>query len=215
MVIQLVINLDEFDLKKNDIEMKVPFNNLFAQYLTLKSELDEAINSVIKQSAFVRGPYVEEFEEHFSKMFNIKHCISCANGTDALYISMKALGLKQDEVLVPAHSWISSSETITQAGGKVVFCDTDKDTYTIDPVDIKRKITFNCWDNSGSSFGQAAEMDDIMEIAKERELWVLEDCAQAHLAEYKGQKVGTFGDAATFSFYPGKILVPWVMLAQF
>lgn len=190
------------------MEVKVPFNNLFEQYLSLRNELDEAINSVIKQSAFVRGPFVEEFEKQFSKMFNIEHCISCANGTDALYISMKAMGLKKgDEVLVPAHTWISSSETITQAGGKVVFCDTDKDTFTIDPDDIEKKITSSTVGIIPVHlFGQPADMDAIMEIAKRRGLWVLEDCAQAHLAEFNGKKVGTFGNAASFSFYPGKNL---------
>ena len=190
------------------MEVKVPFNNLFEQYLSLRNELDEAINSVIKQSAFVRGPFVEEFEKQFSKMFNIEHCISCANGTDALYISMKAMGLKKgDEVLVPAHTWISSSETITQAGGKVVFCDTNKDTFTIDPDDIEKKITSSTVGIIPVHlFGQPADMDAIMEIAKRRGLWVLEDCAQAHLAEFNGKKVGTFGNAASFSFYPGKNL---------
>jgi len=190
------------------MKYKVPFNDLFAQYVSLKDAIDTAMEAVIQQSAFVRGPFVKTFEEEFSKMFDANHCISCANGTDALYISMKALGVKDgDEVIAPAHSWISTTETITQAGGNVVFCDTEKDTYTIDPSEIEKKITeATVGIIPVHLFGQSADMDSILEIAHRHNIWVLEDCAQAHLAEYKGRKVGTFGDAASFSFYPGKNL---------
>lgn len=121
---------------------------------------------------------------------------------------MVALGVKPgDEVLAPAHSWISTTETITQAGGKVVFCDTDKDTFTIDPKSIEENISPNTVGIIPVHlYGQPADMDAIMAIAKKHNLWVLEDCAQAHLARYKGQLVGTFGDVASFSFYPGKNL---------
>lgn len=186
----------------------VPFVDLHAQYLTIKSEIDAVVEDVIKTSAFIRGPYVQKFEEMFASMMEREYCVSCANGTDSLYIAMHALGVKPgDEVIAPAHSWISTSETITQAGGKVVFCDTDSDTYTIDPKQIEEKIT----DRTVGIipvhlYGQAADMDAIMAIAKKHNLWVLEDCAQAHLARYKGKLVGTFGNAASFSFYPGKNL---------
>lgn len=186
----------------------VPFVDLHAQYLTIKSEIDAVIEDVIKTSAFIRGPYVQKFEEMFASMMEREYCVSCANGTDSLYIAMHALGVKPgDEVIAPAHSWISTSETITQAGGKVVFCDTDSDTYTIDPKQIEEKIT----DRTVGIipvhlYGQPADMDAIMAIAKKHNLWVLEDCAQAHLARYKGKLVGTFGNAASFSFYPGKNL---------
>ncbi|MEI6835211.1 MAG: aminotransferase class I/II-fold pyridoxal phosphate-dependent enzyme, partial [bacterium] len=111
--------------------MNVPFADLYAQYLTIKDGIDAAIANVIKTSAFIRGPYVQEFEQDFAAAMQLKHCVSCANGTDSLYIAMHGLGVKPgDEVIVPAHSWISTSETITQAGGTVVFCDTDADTYT-------------------------------------------------------------------------------------
>ena len=121
--------------------MKFSFVDLHAQYLSIKEEIDDAIKSVISTSSFIRGPFVEQFEEKFAQLMQIKHCISCANGTDALYIAMNALGLKLgDEVIVPAHSWISTSETVTQAGGKVVFCDTDSETFTIDPDLINEKI---------------------------------------------------------------------------
>jgi dTDP-4-amino-4,6-dideoxygalactose transaminase len=188
--------------------MQIPFIDLHTQYLSIKSEIDYVINDVIQKSLFVRGPYVDKFEQMFAEMMERKYCISCANGTDSLYIAMIALGLKPgDEVIAPAHSWISTTETITQAGGEVVFCDTDESTFTIDPKDIEAKITSK---SVGiipvHLYGQPADMDAIMAIAKKHNLWVLEDCAQAHLARYKGQLVGTFGDVASFSFYPGKNL---------
>ncbi len=187
---------------------KIPFVDLHAQYQTIKEEIDFVIRDVIQKSLFVRGPYVDKFEQMFADLMDRKHCVSCANGTDSLYIAMVALGVKPgDEVLAPAHSWISTTETITQAGGRVVFCDTDNDTYTIDPKSIEEKITPNTVGIIPVHlYGQAADMDAIMAIAKKHKLWVLEDCAQAHLARYKGQLVGTFGDAASFSFYPGKNL---------
>jgi dTDP-4-amino-4,6-dideoxygalactose transaminase len=188
-------------------EMKIPFVDLHAQYLSIKPEIDAAIAKVIAESAFVRGRHVEAFEKAWAKTIGVKHCISCGNGTDALYISMRALGVKPgDEVITTAHSWISTSETITQAGGRVVFCDTDYETFTIDPAQIEAKITSaTVGIIPVHLYGQPADMDAIMEIARKHNLWVLEDCAQAHLATYKGQMVGTFG-IATFSFYPGKNL---------
>lgn len=187
---------------------QIPFVDLYAQYQTIKDEIDFVINDVIHKSSFVRGHYVEKFEQLFADMMERKYCVSCANGTDSLYIAMVALGVKPgDEVLAPAHSWISTTETITQAGAKVVFCDTDAGTFTIDPKSIEAKITPNTVGIIPVHlYGQAADMDAIMAIAKKHKLWVLEDCAQAHLARYKGQLVGTFGEIASFSFYPGKNL---------
>jgi len=184
------------------------FVDLYAQYLTIKDEIDFVISDVIQKSSFVRGPYVEKFEQDFAEMMDRKYCVSCANGTDSLYIAMKAFGVgPADEVIVPAHSWISTSETVTQAGAKVVFCDTDEETFTINPSSIEAKITPNTVGIIPVHlYGQPADMDAIMAIAKKHNLWVLEDCAQAHLARYKGQLVGTFGNAASFSFYPGKNL---------
>lgn len=189
-------------------EINVPFVDLHAQYLELKDEIDNVIKKVIKSSSFIRGDYVLKFEEDFSRYLGIKNCISCANGTDALYIAMKALGVKSgDEVIVPAHSWISTSETVTQAGGKVIFCDTKKDTFNIDPSKIEEKITSKTVGIIPVHLcGKPAEIKSIIKIAKENNIWILEDCAQAHGAMYHDQKVGTFGDAATFSFYPGKNL---------
>ena len=188
--------------------MKIPFVDLYAQYLSIKPEIDAAIAEVIAQSAYIRGPHVDAFERAWADRLAVKHCVSCANGTDALYIAMRGLGVKAgDEVITSAHSWISNSETITHAGGRVVFCDTDYDTFTLDPTMVEQKI------NSATVgivpvhlYGQPADMDAIMRIAKKYNLWVVEDCAQAHLARYKGKLAGTFGNAATFSFYPGKNL---------
>ena len=172
--------------------MNVPFNNLYAQYLSLKAEIDEAIARTIEASAFVRGPEVELFEENFASLMGVKHCVSCANGTDALYIAMHSLGVKLgDEIIVPAHSWISTSETVTQAGGKVVFCDTRDIDFTIDVEAIEAKIS----DRTVGIipvhlYGHPAQMDEVMRIAKKHNLWVIEDCAQAHLATFIGTKVG-------------------------
>jgi dTDP-4-amino-4,6-dideoxygalactose transaminase len=187
---------------------KIPFVDLYAQYLSIKDEIDKAINNVIKESAFIRGAYVDKFEEDFSALIGVNHCISCANGTDALYIAMKALDINYgDEVIVPAHSWISSSETVTQAGGKIVFCDTDIEKFTIDVSKIESKITPKTVGIIAVHlYGQPADLDEIIALAKKYNLWIIEDCAQAHLAKYKGRHVGTFGNASTFSFYPGKNL---------
>lgn len=188
--------------------MKVPFVDLYAQYSTIKSEIDSAIADVIAQSGFIRGTHVDAFEVAWAKTLGVNHCVSCANGTDALYIAMRALGVKPgDEVITTAHSWISTSETITQAGGRVVFVDTDDVTFNINPAFIEAKITPRTVGIIPVHlYGQPADMDPIMEIARKHKLWVIEDCAQAHLARYKGRLVGTFGNIATFSFYPGKNL---------
>ena len=188
--------------------MNVPFVDLQAQYQRIKAEIDAAIAGVINESAFIRGPHVENFERAWAKTMGMRHCISCANGTDALYITMCGLQLKPgDEVITTAHSWISTSETITQAGGRVVFCDTDNNTFTINPALIEAKITSRTVGIIPVHlYGQSVDMDAIMAIGAKHKLWVIEDCAQAHLARFKGRLVGTFGNAATYSFYPGKNL---------
>jgi dTDP-4-amino-4,6-dideoxygalactose transaminase len=188
--------------------MKIPFVDLHAQYLSIKPEIDAVMAEVIAQSTYIRGPQVDAFEQAWAKTIGVKHCIACANGTDALYIAMRGLGLKPgDEVITTAHSWISTSETVTQAGGRVVFCDTDNETFTINPALIEAKITPRTVGIIPVHlYGQPADMDAIMAIARKHKLWVIEDCAQAHLSRFKGRLVGTFGNAATFSFYPGKNL---------
>jgi dTDP-4-amino-4,6-dideoxygalactose transaminase len=184
------------------------FVDLKAQHDELKSELDATIARVIADSAFVRSADVDEFERRFAGLIGAKHCVSCANGTDALYVSLRALGCGPgDEVITTAHSWISTSETITQTGARVVFCDTEPDYFCIDPGKIEALITPR---TKGivpvHLYGQPAQIDAIMAIARKHGLWVLEDTAQAHLAEFDGRKVGLFGDVGTFSFYPGKNL---------
>ena len=186
----------------------VRFVNLWAQYLSIREELDAAIAQVIAESAFIRGSFVERFERDMSAMFGVGHCVSCGNGTDAIFIALRALGLQPgDEVITTAHSWIATSETITQAGGRVVFVDTDGLTFTIDPALIEAKITPR---TRGlivvHLYGQSVDLEPILAIAARHHLWLIEDCAQAHGATYHGRKVGTFGAAATFSFYPGKNL---------
>ncbi len=192
----------------NSDSTAVPFADLYAQYLTIKDEVDAAVADVIRASAFIRGPYVEKFEVEFATAIGTTHCVSCANGTDALYIAMHALGVKPgDEVITTAHSCITTSETITHSGSKVVFCDTEPDTYIIDPSQIEAKISPRTVGIIPVHlYGQAANMTAIMTIARKYGLWVIEDCAQAHLARWDGRTVGTFGHAATFSFYPGKNL---------
>ena len=187
---------------------RIPLVDLHAQYESIRREIDAAIAGVIKASAFVRGAYVERFESEFARLMGARHCVSCANGTDALYLAFRALGVEAGaEVIAPAHTWISTTATITQAGGTVVFCDTDRETYTIDPRAIEERITPRTVGIVPVHlFGQPADMDAIMAIAERHRLWVVEDCAQAHLATYKGRMVGTFGVAATFSFYPSKNL---------
>src|SRR3982075_1373613 len=188
--------------------MPVPFADLQLQYQTIKSEIDAAIAAVVRDSAFIRGPYVDAFEREFASAVGVEHCVSCANGTDALYLAMSALRVQPgDEVITTAHSWISTSAMITHAGATVVFVDTDGATFTIDPAAVGAAVT----PRTGGIipvhlYGQPADMDAIMAIARKHKLWVIEDCAQAHLARYKGQQIGTFGNAATYSFYPGKNL---------
>src|SRR5215472_300145 len=188
--------------------MRIPFVDLHAQYLTIKEEIDRAIGEVIAESAYIRGPHVDAFEQAWARTLGVKRCISCANGTDALYIALRALDVEPgDEVITSAHSWISTSEAITQVGGIVVFCDTEEETFTIDPIDIEAKITpATVGIIPVHLYGQPADMDAIMAVARKHNLWVIEDCAQAHLARYNGQFVGTFGNVATFSFCPGKNL---------
>jgi dTDP-4-amino-4,6-dideoxygalactose transaminase len=188
--------------------MPVPLADLHLQYQNIKAEIDGAIAAVIRDSGFIRGPHVDAFEREFARAAEVKHCVSCANGTDALYLAMTALKVGPgDEVITTAHSWISTSAMITHAGAVPVFCDTDGRTFTIDPAAIEAAITPRTVGIIPVHlYGQPADMNAIMAIASKHKLWVVEDCAQAHLARYDGQPVGRFGVAATYSFYPGKNL---------
>lgn len=188
--------------------MPVPFADLHRQYLSLKDEIDAAIADVIATSAFIRGRHVDLFEQAYADMMGARHCVSCADGTAALHIAMRALGVKPgDEVITTAHSWISTSETVALAGGQVVFADTDPRSFTIDPAAIEARITPRTVGIIPVHlYGQPADMGAIMAIAERHGLWVIEDCAQAHLASFENKLVGRFGNVATWSFYPGKNL---------
>ena len=188
--------------------MKVEFVDLSRQYHSIKKEVDEAISNVISETSFVGGPQVKAFEEAFASFVGVKHCIACANGTDSLEILLQAMKVGPgDEVIVPSHSWISTSEAVSTVGAIPVFVDTLPLRYTIDPAKIEAAITPKTKAIIPVHlYGLAAEMDEIMDIARKHKLLVLEDCAQAHGATYKGRITGTFGNAASFSFYPGKNL---------
>lgn len=190
------------------VQNTIPFVDLRTQYRSIKNDIDNAIQSVLNDTAFIGGKYVTEFEKAFSEKYGVKHCIGVGNGTDAIYIALKMLGVGPgDEVITVANSWISTSETITQTGAKVVFVDIDPDYFHIDSSKIEEKITKKTKAVIPVHlYGQPAEIDRIKEICDHHKLYLVEDCAQAHFAEYKGQKVGTFGIASTFSFYPGKNL---------
>lgn len=188
--------------------MKVPFLDLQAQYLSIKKDIDEAIASVISDTAFIKGKYVSEFESAFAQTLGLSHCIGVANGTDAIYIALKMLGIGPgDEVITTACTWISSSETISQTGATPVFVDIDPDYYTINTTLIESSITPRTKALViVHLYGQAADLEPILQICKKHKLFLIEDCAQSHLTTYQGKPVGTFGDVATFSFYPGKNL---------
>lgn len=184
------------------------FVDLKALHDTLQPTLNETIARVIDTSAFIRGRDVDDFEQNFAALTGARHCVSCANGTDALYIALRALGAGPgDEVITTAHSWIATSETITQTGAKVVFGDTEDAYFCLDPAEVEAKITPRTKGVVAVHlYGQPAAIAEIRSICDRHGLWLIEDSAQAHLAEADGQQVGRFGDVATFSFYPGKNL---------
>lgn len=193
--------------------MKVPFLDLQAQYNSIKENVREAVDAVIEQSAFVKGAFVEEFEQRFANLIGIRHCIGVANGTDALMLAMKALEIGPgDEVIVPANSFIATSEAVTATGARVVFADCTEGTYTIDPERVRSAITPKTKALIAVHlYGQMAEMESLGAIARSNNLRIIEDAAQAHLAECRmadsrWHMAGTVGDISTFSFYPGKNL---------
>ena len=191
--------------------MTIPFVDLRAQYQAHKSELDTAIASVVADCAFIGGSnnkYVRGFEQAFASWLGVDDFISCANGTDAIEILLQAAGIGPgDEVIVPALTWISTSEAVTTAGATPVFVDVDPATANIEPAGIEHALTPRTKAIIAVHlYGQPADMDAIMAIADQHDLFVLEDSAQAHGARYAGRRAGTIGHAASFSFYPGKNL---------
>jgi dTDP-4-amino-4,6-dideoxygalactose transaminase len=186
----------------------IPLLDLSAQYDSLKKEIDQAIFNVIHQSQFIGGEFVHSFEDAFAKYLDIKHCVSCGNGTDALEIALSSLNIGPgDEVIVPSLTWISTAEAVSNVGAAPIFAEIEPTYYGIDPLQILKKITPKTKAIIPVHlYGHPADMNAIISIAKENKLFVIEDAAQAHGAEIEGKKVGTFGDLATFSFYPGKNL---------
>lgn len=188
--------------------MKIPFVDLRTQYISIKEEIDQAISKVIQKSAFIGGGFLQSFEQRFATYIGVKYCIGVGNGTDALFIALKVLDIdKGDEVITVANTFIATSEAITATGAKVVFVDINPETYNIDVTKIEEKITQKTKAVIPVHlYGQPAEMDSIMEVARKYNLYVIEDAAQAHLAKYKGKTVGAIGNIGCFSFYPGKNL---------
>ena len=186
----------------------IPFVDLKAQYDSIKDEIDNAIQNVLNTTSFIMGEELKKFEEEFAWFCDVKYAIGVANGSDALILALRACGIGEgDEVITVPHTFISTAEAISNVGGKVVFVDIDPKTYTIDVSKIEEKI------NKKTKaiipvhlYGQPADMDPIMMLAKKYNLKIIEDAAQAHGAEYKEKKVGSIGDVACFSFYPGKNL---------
>lgn len=188
--------------------MKVPFVSFKPMEKELNAELRNAFERVFESSFYIGGKEDENFEKSFSEYIGTKYCVGTGNGLDALMLSLKALGIKQgDEVIVPSNTFIATALAVTYTGAKPIFVEPNIETYDIDPTKIEEKIT-----NKTKAimpvhlYGQACDMDPIIKIAKKHNLYIVEDCAQAHGAKYKGQKVGSLGDAAGFSFYPGKNL---------
>jgi len=188
--------------------MNIPFVDLKAQYRSIKSEIDDAIQHILDTTAFIGGQAVKDFEGDFAKFCTANQCVGVASGTDGLFLALQALNVGEgDEVIVPANSFIATSEVVTAAGAKVVFVDVDEHSYNIDVSKIEAKITAKTKAIIPVHlYGQPADMDPINEIAQRHNLRIIEDSAQAHGAEYKGRRTGTLGDVACFSFYPGKNL---------
>jgi dTDP-4-amino-4,6-dideoxygalactose transaminase len=188
--------------------MAVPFVDLNAIHAPILTDINQAIAEVLSSESYVRGEAVSVFEQNFAHYIGVKYAVGCANGTDALELALEVLGLNTvDEVIVPVHSWISTASAVLRVGAKVVFADTLYHEFTIDPTSIEQKITPNTKAIIVVHlYGNPCRMDAIMTIAKKHNLVIIEDCAQAHGALYRGQKVGSFGLLSCFSFYPSKNL---------
>jgi dTDP-4-amino-4,6-dideoxygalactose transaminase len=187
---------------------KVPFLNLRAQHDPIRAELLASIGEIIDSSAFASGPAVAKFEEEFASFCKTRHAVGVGNGTDAIWLALLALGVGPgDEVITVAATFMATAEAITYCGATPVFVDIDEKTYTMDPSRIERAITPRTKAIVPVHlYGQMADMDPIMEIARRHKLPVIEDACQAHGAEYKGRTAGSIGQAGCFSFYPGKNL---------
>ena len=186
----------------------VPFLDLRAQHAPRQAEILAAMQAVIDASAFAGGPFVAKFEAEFAAFCHTRHAVAVGSGTEALWLALRALGVGAgDEVITVSATFMATAEAITLCGAKPVFVDTDEATYTMDPDRIERAITPRTRAIIPVHlYGQMADMDPIMEIARRHKLAVVEDACQAHGAEYKGRRAGSIGQAGCFSFYPGKNL---------
>lgn len=186
----------------------IKFLDLAAQYRSIQSDIDAAIRDVIAEAAYIGGSRITAFERAFAAYQQAEHAVGVANGTDAIEIALEALDLPTSgEVIVPANSFISSSEAVTRAGLRVVFADVDAETSTLDPADVEARITSRTVAIIAVHlYGHPCAMDPLLALAKKHGLRIVEDCAQAHSAEYRGRRIGAIGDIGAFSFYPGKNL---------
>ncbi|MBS3137396.1 DegT/DnrJ/EryC1/StrS family aminotransferase [Candidatus Woesearchaeota archaeon] len=188
--------------------MKIDFVDLKAQYVAIKQEVDVVMQNVINNTSFILGNDVIEFEREFAQFCAAQHCVSVNSGTDALMFALQAAGIKRgDEIITTANTYIATTLAASFLGAKIRFVDCDAETYNIDAAKIEKEITPKTKAILPVHlYGQATDMKQILEIAQKYNLKVIEDACQAHGAEYKGKKVGVFGDASAFSFYPGKNL---------
>jgi len=190
------------------MHIRVPFLDLNAHHAAFRGEFDRAIGEVIDSGAFAGGPFVEKFEADFAAYNHSQYAVGLGSGTEALWLALLACGIGPgDEVITVPSTFMATAEAITYCSARPVFVDVDQSTYTMDPVELEKAVTAKTKAVIPVHlFGQAADMDPILEFAREHDLFVIEDAAQAHGAEYKGRKVGALGDVGCFSFYPGKNL---------
>ncbi|MDZ7336848.1 MAG: DegT/DnrJ/EryC1/StrS family aminotransferase [candidate division KSB1 bacterium] len=188
--------------------MKVPFLDLKAQYMSIREEIHLALQSVLNDTAFAGGKYVAQFEAKFADYCKADFAIGVNSGTSALWLALLGLGVGPgDEVITVPSTFIATAEAISYCGAKPVFVDIDEQTYNMNAELLEAAITERTRAIIPVHlFGQSADLDPILTIARRHSLWVIEDACQAHGAEYKGQRVGAIGDAGCFSFYPGKNL---------
>lgn len=188
--------------------MKVPFLDLKAQQRQVRAEILESWEALLDDAGFIGGEHVAAFEHEFAEAHGAAHGVAVSNGTAALQMILEALGIKPgDEVLVPVNTFIATSEAVSKAGGVPVFVDVDPTTYTMDVRHARAALTPRTVGIIPVHlYGQPADMDALLKLASDTGLWIVEDAAQAHLAQYGGRTIGTFGRAAGFSFYPGKNL---------
>src|SRR5271156_4848173 len=211
---------------------RIPFLDLVTPHMELEAELLAVCQNVLRTASFVGGPMVEEFEQEFAKFCDTKYCVGLASGTDAVRFALMAAGVQQgDTVVTVSHTFIATTEAITQAGARIAFVDIDEQTYCMDPAKLREYLERDCHKDSTTGklvhtktkspvtavvpvhiYGQVADMDAILELAHRFNLIVIEDACQAHGAEYfsnkenRWRKAGSIGQAGAFSFYPGKNL---------